>query len=66
METYPETALGSAVALRLMSIKASGARVPAWGLLSGLSGWRLTLLVLLAANSIVTLGGRLKSESRSY
>jgi len=60
---YPETASGSAVVLRFLSLKASGAVLPTWGLLAGKSGWRLTLLGLLASNAMVTLGGRMKLES---
>jgi hypothetical protein len=64
MYTYPEIASGSAVALRLISIKACGARLPIWGLFVVRSGWRLTLFALLVSNSIVTFAGRLKSEPK--
>src|SRR5277367_1463191 len=64
MEMYPETASGSEIVSRFLSLKASGARPPAWGLLSEESGWMLTLFGLLTSNSIVTSGGSTKLESK--
>jgi len=64
-KTYPETASGSAMVLRLISMKAWGTGAPACGLfpLAMISAaLMLALLVLLRLNSRVTADGRLNCE----